>query len=117
MWNPMCNSMWREFTLSRVTSGYSNSLANCGNEVVGKLRWKTMEKHWWKTMETPCQRHGKKRWNIMQHYFGRKPMDTPWWKTMEHSDWGNPWKTFGGKQRKSIGGQQRKTAVGKLQTK
>ena len=29
----------------------------------------------------------KKRWNIMQHYFGRKPMDTPWWKTMEHSDW------------------------------
>lgn len=23
----------------------------------------------------------------MQHYFGRKPMDTPWWKTMEHSDW------------------------------
>lgn len=95
----------REFTLSRVTSGYSNSLANCGNEVVGKLRWKTMEKHWWKTMETPCQRHGKKRWNIMQHYFGRKPMDTPWWKT------------FGGKQRKSIGGQQRKTAVGKLQTK
>ena len=58
----------------------------------------------------------KNWWNIMQHYFGRKPMDTPWWKTMGHSDW-ETMKTFGGKQRKSIGGQQRKTAVGKLQTK
>ena len=44
-----------KFTLSRVTSGYSNSLANCGNEVVGKLRkipggkpWKSIGGKPWK---------------------------------------------------------------------
>ena len=92
MWNPMCNSMWREFTLSRVTSGYSNSLANCGNEVVGKLRWKTMEKHWWKTMETPCQRHGKK---TVEHHatlfwaetHGHTLVENFWWKTTEKYWW------------------------------
>ena len=64
--------------------------------------WKSIGGKPWKHLVKGTE---KKRWNIMQHYFGRKPMDTPWWKT------------FGGKQRKSIGGQQRKTAVGKLQTK
>ena len=91
MWNPRCNSMWKGI---RTDPSHFRVF-----KFLGKLRkwscwkttqnpwWKTMEKHWWKTMETPCQRHRKKRWNIMQHYFGRKPMDTPWWKTMEHSDW------------------------------
>ena len=91
MWNPRCNSMWKGIHTEPSHFRVFKFLGKLRKWICWKTTqnpwWKTMEKHWWKTMETPCQRHRKKRWNIMQHYFGRKPMDTPWWKTMEHSDW------------------------------
>jgi hypothetical protein len=97
----------REFALTRVTSGYSNSLANCGNEVVGKLRkipggkpWKSIGGKPWKHLVKGTEKNGGTSCNIIlggnpwTHPGGKpwntligKPMENFWWKTTEKHWW------------------------------
>jgi hypothetical protein len=87
----------REFTLSRVTSGYSNSLANCGNEVVGKLRkipggkpWKSIGGKPWKHLVKGTKKKGGTSCNII---LGGNPWTHPG---------GKPWSTLIGKPMENV---------------